>query len=326
MARGDQLARQWRMLQILIASRRGRTVSELAEAIGCHPRTAYRDLEALQVAGFPLYTDRREGKNRWALLDIARRQAPLPLNLAELMALYLSRSMLEAMEDTVFSDALETLFDKIRATLPPQTLAYIDGVSETFQVRFRRFARQGAGTAAVDRIHEAILQRRSLDIAYYAMSRQREDRRRVDPYKLWCFEGAFYLIGYCHQRKDVRIFALERIRALEPTGSVFEVADGFDPDRLMDSSFGVFRGEPVRVRVRFSKKAAGYISERVWQEEQVLTPRPDGGVDFEATVAGTEEIKFWILSWGRHAQVLAPESLRREIAAEVEAMRGQYHA
>lgn len=324
MARGDQLARQWRMLQILIGSRRGKAVSELAGEIGCHPRTAYRDLEALQIAGFPLYTDRKEGKNRWALLESARRHFPLPLSLSELMALYLSRRLLGAMKDTVFSDALESLFDKIRATLPPPTVSYIDRIAETLRVRSRGYRHSGAGTVAVDRIHEAILQRQSLDIVYYTMSRAREDRRRVDPYKLWFFDGAFYLIGYCHLRKGIRIFALDRIRDVADTGAAFETVEAFDSDRLMESSFGVFLGEPAKVRIRFSREVAGYITERIWHEDQVITARKDGGVDFEATVAGTEEIKFWVLGWGRHAEVLAPDRLRREIAEEVESMQRRY--
>ena len=53
MARGDQLARQWKIIQRLITSKWGKSAAELAEEIECHPRTLYRDLEALQAAGVP---------------------------------------------------------------------------------------------------------------------------------------------------------------------------------------------------------------------------------------------------------------------------------
>ena len=52
MARGDQLGRQWKIIQTLISSRRGKSAADLAQDLECHPRTLYRDLEALQVAGF----------------------------------------------------------------------------------------------------------------------------------------------------------------------------------------------------------------------------------------------------------------------------------
>ena len=53
MARGDQLARQWRIIQTLVTSKHGKTVGDLVKEEDCHPRTIYRDLEALQEAGFP---------------------------------------------------------------------------------------------------------------------------------------------------------------------------------------------------------------------------------------------------------------------------------
>jgi len=64
MPRGDQLARQWKIIQTLITSRRGKSAAELASDLECHPRALYRDLEALQVAGFPIYTEKVEGTDR----------------------------------------------------------------------------------------------------------------------------------------------------------------------------------------------------------------------------------------------------------------------
>ena len=68
MARGDQLARQWRIIQTLISSRKGKSAADLSEGLECGWRTVYRDLEALQVAGFPIYSEKIEGKNKLQLL------------------------------------------------------------------------------------------------------------------------------------------------------------------------------------------------------------------------------------------------------------------
>jgi predicted DNA-binding transcriptional regulator YafY len=43
-------------------------------------------------------------------------------------------------------------------------------------------------------------------------------------------------------------------------------------------------------------------------------------------VAGTEEIKRWILTWGAHAVVLAPESLREDLRREAEALKRNYRS
>ena len=66
--RGDQLARQWRIIQANEASPNGLNAAEVAEREETGIRTIYRDLEALQAAGFPLYTERVEKANRWAFI------------------------------------------------------------------------------------------------------------------------------------------------------------------------------------------------------------------------------------------------------------------
>ena len=130
MARGDQLGRQWRIIQTLISSKFGRTAGQLSEEIECHPRTVYRDLEALQVAGFPIYTERVEGKNLWSLLDTVKHEIPIPFNLTELMALYFGSDMMKVFRGTVFYDSLASLFQKVKTTLPPESKKYLKNVEQ----------------------------------------------------------------------------------------------------------------------------------------------------------------------------------------------------
>jgi predicted DNA-binding transcriptional regulator YafY len=139
MARGDQLARQWRIIQTLISARHGKSVSDLAQDLSCHTRTVYRDLEALQAAGFPVYTDKVDGRSVWSLLDAAKHSIPIPFSLPELMALYFSRGMMRALKDTVFYDSLASLFDKIKSTLPDEYIDNCRGLSiRSGMRRFRK--------------------------------------------------------------------------------------------------------------------------------------------------------------------------------------------
>ena len=105
MARGDQLSRQWKIIQRLFAATRGVSASDLSKDLACHSRTVYRDLEALQLAGFPLYNERVDGTHLWSILDTVKRQPPLPLNQMELMALYFSRNVLKTLKNTPFDGA-----------------------------------------------------------------------------------------------------------------------------------------------------------------------------------------------------------------------------
>lgn len=325
MARGDQLARQWRIIQTLISTRHGKSVSDLAQDLSCHTRTVYRDLEALQAAGFPVYTDKMEGKTVWSLLDTAKHSIPIPFSLPELMALYFSRGMMGTLKDTVFYDSLVSLFDKIKATLPDEYIAYLSQIENSLAVRTKPYKQYGRLRSIIDQVSDAAIQKKYVQIEYYTMSRKTKTRRKVAPYKIWFFDSTFYLIGNCGLREDVRIFAMDRINSLEPIDEHFEMPDDFNVDEFMKSSFGVFHGEPVRVRVWFAADIAEYIREKIWHETQTIESLPDGAIIFEAEVAGIAEIKFWLLKWGAKARVIEPEALRQAILAEAEAMARNYN-
>jgi predicted DNA-binding transcriptional regulator YafY len=118
---------------------------------------------------------------------------------------------------------------------------------------------------------------------------------------------------------------MDRINNLDLTDEIFEMPEDFNVDEFMKSSFGVFHGEPVRVRVWFAADIAEYIREKIWHETQTIESLPDGAIIFEVEVAGIAEIKFWILKWGAKARVIEPESLREAIQAEAEAMVSNYN-
>ena len=324
MARGDQLSRQWKIIQSLMASHSGKTAAQLADALECHQRTTYRDLEALQGAGFPLCTEQRGGKTYWSMLDADRHQMPLPLSLTELMALYFSRNMLAVLRGTAIHDSLTDLFEKVKATLPANYLAYLDKLADTLAVgtKARKPYERFEKTLAL--ATEAAHNKCYIDIDYFTMSRRELTRRRVAPYKVWFYDATFYIIGHCDLRKGVRLFAVDRIEAIDVLRETFEVPPDFDADAFMQQSFGVYQGDPQTVEILFAAQVAGYVREKEWHPSQELISQADGSLLFRARVAGLDEIKHWLLRWGGQATVLAPRGLRDAMAAEAQKMLTLY--
>ncbi len=325
MARGDQLARQWKIIETLLVSRAGKTAAQLADELECNPRTVYRDLDALQAAGFPLYTDRVDGKNLWSLLDTLKHRIPIPFTLTELLALYFSRDMLKFLHHTVFHDALDSLFAKLKATIPPESKKYLATVEQTFAVSQKQLKDYGKYREILATIKDAALNRRRVEMVYYAMGSKRQTQRRVDPYRVLYVNGTLYVIGYCHLRQEVRTFALERIKLLRITEEGFMVPEDFRLEEYLGAGFGVIGGRPEEVKIWFSPEAAGYIKERSWHESQRLVAQRDGSVIFAATVALTPELTSWILSWGAQAEVLEPAALKEQIRNEVLALLNAYN-
>ena len=201
MARGDQLARQWRIIQTLVSSKYGKAVADLVKEENCHPRTIYRDLEALQEAGFPIYSERLDGKGVWSVVDEYKHMLPVPFTLTELMALYFSRDLISVFRGTVFYESLESLFHKIKTTLPPESLAYMDRVEQSLYIGFKPYKDYGRFKEIIRQINDATVNRKTVDMVYKTMSRGgEENRRKVDPYKVMFLDSTFYLIGNCHLR------------------------------------------------------------------------------------------------------------------------------
>ncbi|MCJ7594228.1 MAG: WYL domain-containing protein, partial [Desulfobacterales bacterium] len=200
----------------------------------------------------------------------------------------------------------------------------VKSMEQTLQVGIKPYKEYGKFKEIINRVNDATINRKSIEIVYYTMSRKKETKRKVDPYRVWFFNGTFYLVGHCHMRNEVRIFALDRIKMLHQTTEAFEVPEDFSFEEFIGPSFGVFQGDPIRVKVWFSPEVAGYIKEKIWHESQEITDGKDGSVVFEAEVAGTDEIKFWIMSWGSKAEVLEPTSLREETRTEAEAVMRIY--
>jgi predicted DNA-binding transcriptional regulator YafY len=240
------------------------------------------------------------------------------------MALYVGRGIMKALKATVFYDALESLFGKIRTTLPEEYLQHFGHIEKSLGVGAKSGKTYEWMNGIFEVISDAIVRRRFIDMTYFTMSRKQETHRKVAPYKIWFFDGSFYLIGNCGLREDIRIFALDRIRNVSLNPEAFEMPEDFDVEEFMKPSFGIFRGEPVEVRIRFAPDIAGYIGERQWHPSQKSVLERDGALILEMTVAGTEEIKFWALQWGSRAEVLKPASLRRQIREEGRKLSNMY--
>jgi proteasome accessory factor B len=98
----------------------------------------------------------------------------------------------------------------------------------------------------------------------------------------------------------------------------FERPEDFDLQKHLSKSFGVYHGdEEVCVKVRFLPAVVRYVEESTWHPSQKLTKQRDGSLIAEFTVDGIEEIKRWIMSFGKYAQVVEPAQLRDQVVEEM---------
>ena len=323
MPRNDQAVRQLVLLTKLEASRHGLTLNQLAEAIDPaavrHPRTLRRDLAAIEAVGWPLVTERVEGQVRWKLIEGFRNIPALRLSPSELMALTVSRRLIAPLEGTELHASLQSALGKASAALPPQGLELAQQLEHTFSVGLGPHKRYRHHREVVERITQAIVHKTRIQMRYDSASRGRMTRRDVDPYRLWYASGGLYLIGYCHLRKEPRMFAVERIKSTTPTDFPYQIPLHFDFDAFIEDSLTVMRGPRITVELEFDKPTAAWVKDRVWHPSQQLKRLSKGRMQMTLSVADSREVVGWVLSFGSGVRVVRPDSLR--IAVEKEAKK-----
>lgn len=156
-------------------------------------------------------------------------------------------------------------------------------------------------------LREAVGRHESVEIDYVSSSAPTETTRTVDPYQVVLREGRFYLDGWCHRAGGLRRFAVDRILAVRPTGTVFE------PPATLDESLAspaAFLGGPDVVTVRLAFPAGSELG-----VEQLATSTlerlEDGRLVADLRVGDVEGfLGRLLLRLGPGSEVLAPDSLR----------------
>jgi predicted DNA-binding transcriptional regulator YafY len=318
MPRNDQLIRQWQLLRLLESSR-GVTLDEIVDRLppdyARHPRTVRRDLQALETT-FPLINERIEGRVRWRLMDGFRQAPALSFSPTELMALVISRSLLRPLAGTEIQTALDSAMAKASRLLPSASIDYVQQVQNVFAVGLGPHKTYRQHRETIDRLAQAIAKKRTVQMRYYSASRLRTMRREVDPYRLWYAAGGLYLVGYCHLRKEPRMFAIERMRGVTLTDHPYQLPLGFDLEGFVQDSLMVMRGPRIEVSLRFDKCTAAWVKDRIWHPTQKITMLKSGGLILTLTVADSRELLGWVLSFGNGVRVIRPLSLGEAVSSE----------
>ena len=166
----------------------------------------------------------------------------------------------------------------------------------------------------LSKVETAIFRRKTILFDYYTIGRDVEEKRKVDPYHLLFRGGQFYLIGYSHERDDVRVFRVSRIRGKVGYSSKaehdFNRPEDFDP-RTYATRTDWQLGDPVaRARIWLSNRI-DWLALRHFGHAGEVTEDESGHV-FDTEYADSRQILSWVLGLGDQARILGPDELAAE--------------
>jgi predicted DNA-binding transcriptional regulator YafY len=319
------LLRQWVLLRILCTRHYGVTIKDMVHELNVSEKTIRRDLETFQRVGFPLQEVIGDfGRKTWHMED-GKAEPGLNFAYDEAIALYLGRHFLEPLAGTVFWEAAQRAFKKIRATLGADALKYIDQFGTIFHQTMVGTGDYTKKAELIDELMVGIEDRKAVFITYQSLRATEPVTYDIYPYGLIYHRGALYLVGRSVHRDEICHWKVSRIEAAEVTQVHFQRPEDFDLEQHLAKSFGVYHGDgDVKIKVRFAPAVARYVSESNWHESQKLAPQKDGGLVAEFDLSDTEEIQRWIMSFGQHAVVQEPESLKEEIVQELNSLLAAY--
>jgi predicted DNA-binding transcriptional regulator YafY len=312
MSRDKPVVRAIRLLSIIERNSNGLRVTDMAEQLAAPPRAVYRDLDVLQQLKVPLFTDKSGRESFWKVDPDYRNRLSIPFSLSELLSLYLAEDSIRPLEGTVVYNSLQSLFEKVWAVLPKPLFRQMVELRGSFISGLPAQKNYGDYREFVKIIQDAIEGSKVLQLLYHPRDQSLAERR-VNPYAVHLHNGTLYLIGHCHLRKDIRTFVVDRMQKIKQTGDSFVMPPDFSLESYLRHSFGMFTDELVRVKVRFHKSLTRYLLERRWHPSQKNKKLKDGSLELAFQVAGTKEIKTWIMGFGSIAKVLEPASLVKEI-------------
>lgn len=315
-----QAFRQLKMRRWLLDGRRF-NASQAADEFQVSRRTIAQDIEQMRAFGHAIEYN---AATRSYELTEESGELPVPqIRRSEVAAIMLAQEVFETFGAEPMADAAARLVERVRE-LAPDLLDNQPGAF-TPALRILRGPAPEGPLPWLEDLTRCIDETRTVRIRYFTMYRNAESTREIDPYHLLSRDGRGYVVGWCHDREDVLIFRLDRIRELEPTKVFFDVRGDFDLREFLGPMFGIFKDrEPFRVKVRFSPWVARWIKEEKWHDSQTMTDLPDGSVQVDLTVTGHVDVRRWVLSFGGDAEVLEPDFLRREIREEMAKMQATY--
>lgn len=272
--------------------------------------------------GAPLIFDAAHSGYRY---DTADGRHPLPglwLTSAELHALITLNQLLQTLQPGLLDSALAPIRTRIDALLQTEHL----GSGEAHKrIRILAMAARAKDLRHFQIVAGAVLQRKRLIIEYYNRDRSQTSAREISPQRLTHYRDNWYLDAWCHQKKDLRIFAVECIRQATTLEKTTKTLPDATLNRQLASAYGIFAGQPVATAILcFTAHRARWVADETWHPEQQSRWLEDGRYELSIPYSHDKELIMDILKYGPDVEVSAPDALKAAVKIQLDRARSQY--
>jgi predicted DNA-binding transcriptional regulator YafY len=306
-------------IQQLLSDRQMVTTEQFLKELEISRATFRRDLEYMRDRlGAPIEWDADLGG--YVLKSIAGKESTaLPglwLNEIEIHALL---SVIELLKSIEPEGLIGTQINPIRERLE-RLLEKGDYSAKEVSRRIRvaSLAKRVTSTKFFQLVAHALLSRKRLQIKHYGRQDGRVTEREVSPQRLVYYKDNWYLDAFCHNKDDLRTFALDALEAVQALDRPAVSVEEADLKAELESGYGIFAGANHEIaKLKFSPFRARWVSKEVWHPNQKGEAQVDGSYILSIPYSDERELLLDILRQGAEVEVLSPKPLRDKVKVEL---------
>lgn len=275
------------------------TAKELAGHFEVSVRTIYRDIDILSSAGIPVYTNKGKGGGI-SLLD----------------NFVLDKSILSEEEQNQIIFALQSL-EKLdrnseKKALEKMSRLFRKETENWIEIDFSNWSNENN---KFEMIKQAILKKQVMEFTYFN-SYGEEMKRQVEPLQIWFKDKAWYMKAYCRVKQDYRIFKIARIRDIKILEETFE------RELPQEQEKKPYEIKFISLELEISKEKAYRVYDEF--EKENIEKKEDGNFIVHVDYPENDWVYEYILSFGEHIKVIAPEYARNIIKDKIQKMIKNY--
>ena len=300
----------------------GANAYDLMTRFGLDDRTLRRYISDLRALDLPLETEGR-GPDRTIWMAASYRRQRVQVSLLEMISLKFGRSAFRFLEGTGFAEDMDEALE-VFTTLGGASLASAGDVDRKFIAVPEHKKDHTRDADLIDEVLSAVVYQNPA-AAFYAKVGGTTRRYDLEPLTLAIYKQGLYLFARDTGAEGrIKTFAIDRFRSFRRArGEHFDYPDDYDPHSLFSDAFGIIGGTPRTVTLRFHRRVAPYIQERVWHPSQELQALPDSSLRLTMQVGVGPELESWVMSFGPDVHVEAPDELADRVRRRhAEAARG----
>jgi predicted DNA-binding transcriptional regulator YafY len=322
MAKFDEI---YRLHQLLNGRRTGISRQALIEEHGFARSTLTRLIAALRdKLNAPIINDPDRGGYRYNAAEGHHHLPGLWFTSDELHALITLDRLLQTLQPGLLDEHLRPLRERVNQILHTEHLG--SGEAQK-RIRILSMATRAQHLHHFQTVAGAVLQRKRLVIGYYSRDRDETSQREVSPQRLTHYRDNWYLDAWCHDKKALRIFAVECIRQAGVLNKPAKAVPESTLNKELGSAYGIFAGQPVATAIlRFTARRSRWVADETWHPQQQSRWLDDGRYELCVPYSNDKELIMDILKYGADVEVMEPDDLRKAVQNQLETAADKYRA